>query len=561
MENDKQSSGMSEQDYRWFQEYMPNALSNDKKVKEDSSINILDTVSFDDVDIPRYSEGKDHASENAFLNDNSNPFAELQGTTLESEYKPVTVPSSQEELRQKKKKAKLSWKKKRRIALSIVGVLAAILLAVVTWLSLIYAKDAHMNPNPKNIEVVSDIPSNDDTIDWPIIDWEYWQSINPDIIGWVTVPGTSINHAIVQERSGAQGQYLQHDVYGNWSYLGTPYLAAECEEAGLDSRVAPIAGHHMTGTESVFAEFANYNDYDYAAEHNIILLQTPNWNKKLIVQAATIIPGWENSLVTEFQTNEAFSGWWNKQFNESGVKLVNSAQQYGNLYVFYTCSYFVNPANERTVVYAMDPVNVTGKSEKTEVEAEIEAEKIRQAAREAEREQRLEEARQIIEAEKIKEEQEKEASTSSEDVEEAAEDKLPEEETSSNVDHTPEEFKSLHEMGNSNAHLGGTNNEWQEGFYVIGNADAAEVLSKLKVDDRFLIDGISVRLEKIIYALDGDYIEQRKSIGWDKLVVAANGNYYICSTRTNEQYNHLVLDGEKYVYDTKTNELKADGGA
>ena len=98
MENDKQSSGMSEQDYRWFQEYMPNALSNNKKIKEDSSINILDTVSFDDVDIPRYSEGKDHASENAFLNDNSNPFAELQGTTLESEYKPVTVPSSQEEI-------------------------------------------------------------------------------------------------------------------------------------------------------------------------------------------------------------------------------------------------------------------------------------------------------------------------------------------------------------------------------------------------------------------------------------------------------------------------------
>lgn len=155
------------------------------------------------------------------------------------------------------------------------------------------------------------------------VDWEYWQSVNPDVIGWVNVPDTAIDFPIVQAHRDNPTFYLTHDVYGGWNYLGCPYLDAECESEGFDSRCALIYGHNA-GDGKMFADFAKYNVQSYADSHSTILLQTPSTKYKLQVSAVDIVKG--KSVVNETLPSPVVG--------------------------FCTCSYNYWPKDERTIVYA-----------------------------------------------------------------------------------------------------------------------------------------------------------------------------------------------------------------
>lgn len=174
---------------------------------------------------------------------------------------------------------------------------------------------------------VSDLPASYDEQGFPLVDWEYWRSVNPDIVGWVTVPGTSVDFPIVQAHKNSATFYLTHDIYRNWNYLGCPYLDAGCEQNGLDARCAMVYGHN-SDDGSMFADFATYSDKDFAAEHAQILLQTPTEKRVLEVAAINIVKGTD--------TNSKPS------FDEPVV-------------AFCTCSYNYW-ADERTIVYAIDAV-------------------------------------------------------------------------------------------------------------------------------------------------------------------------------------------------------------
>ncbi len=78
------------------------------------------------------------------------------------------------------------------------------------------------------------------------IDWAYWLSVNPDVIGWITVPGTGIDMPIVQAGARSPIYYLTHDVYGSWNCHGIPCLSWACAQGGLlGSGNALVFGHHL----------------------------------------------------------------------------------------------------------------------------------------------------------------------------------------------------------------------------------------------------------------------------------------------------------------------------
>ena len=66
---------------------------------------------------------------------------------------------------------------------------------------------------------------------FPEVDWSYWQEVNPDVVGWVTVPGTGIDHPVVQASAEDPEFYLTHDVYRKRSVYGCPFLSVESSPA------------------------------------------------------------------------------------------------------------------------------------------------------------------------------------------------------------------------------------------------------------------------------------------------------------------------------------------
>lgn len=144
-----------------------------------------------------------------------------------------------------------------------------------------------------------------------IIDWAYWTSVNPDVVGWIEVPGTSIDGPVVQAPAEDPGYYLGHDVYRQPSASGCFYLDAGCAE-GLDSPNCIISGHNMADG-SQFAPVRGYLDASFAAEHRAIIVHEPNGTRAFEVVAARTVDGGEPAKRTAFASQEALRAWLAEQ--------------------------------------------------------------------------------------------------------------------------------------------------------------------------------------------------------------------------------------------------------
>lgn len=94
---------------------------------------------------------------------------------------------------------------------------------------------------------------------------------NSDCIGWIYIPGTSVNYPVMHTHANPQ-KYLRRDFYGNYSQSGVPFLDARCD---LESSDLIIYGHNMrNGT--MFSELKNYTNADFRKKHPIIEFETAN---------------------------------------------------------------------------------------------------------------------------------------------------------------------------------------------------------------------------------------------------------------------------------------------
>ena len=91
-------------------------------------------------------------------------------------------------------------------------------IAVLISLSMIFIGAAFREEYPlwKNQKILEDLRSDvkaEETGDEdPGIDWEKLKKINPDIVGWIKVPGTRIDYPVLQ--GSRWNEYLHKDYKG-----------------------------------------------------------------------------------------------------------------------------------------------------------------------------------------------------------------------------------------------------------------------------------------------------------------------------------------------------------
>lgn len=123
--------------------------------------------------------------------------------------------------------------------------------------------------------------------------------MNPDVVGWIEVPGTSISQPVVKAPGEDPTYYLSHDVYRERNFWGCPYVDAGCK-AGLSSWNAVIFGHNISYPPAMFHELEGYRSGQFAAEHAEVVLHTPSCTRRLAVAGADTVPGWEHAKRVEF---------------------------------------------------------------------------------------------------------------------------------------------------------------------------------------------------------------------------------------------------------------------
>lgn len=176
------------------------------------------------------------------------------------------------------------------------------------------------------------------------VDWAALRAINPDVVGWVYLPGTPINYPICW-REGTDSYYMTHNFSG-WSAngfgaeYGCPVLSEANSPEWTDQMNFVAAHNMMNGT--MFAFIEDLQDTELFNEHRTFYLLTPEGNFRLTSFACDSIRG--NSKVTvipNFESKEEFHQYLTNRVNESLVQAdpnLPSVDTIDQAVAFYTCS-------------------------------------------------------------------------------------------------------------------------------------------------------------------------------------------------------------------------------
>ena len=120
------------------------------------------------------------------------------------------------------------------------------------------------------------------------IDFESLLERNSDVVGWIYIPGTNIDEALLQ--GDDNDEYLRADVDGEYNYAGSLFMSCN-NSSDLTDMNSIIYGHNMkNGTR--FHDLRYYiNNYDtYFEEHPMVYIYLPDGsvNCYQIIASATI---------------------------------------------------------------------------------------------------------------------------------------------------------------------------------------------------------------------------------------------------------------------------------
>ncbi|MGN1456818.1 MAG: class B sortase [Acutalibacteraceae bacterium] len=120
-----------------------------------------------------------------------------------------------------------------------------------------------------------------------LVDFKKLLEVNPDTIGWITVPDTKIDYVVVKPSEDKDKEYyLYRDFYGNDTKYGSIFMDYR---STLDSKNLILHGHHMQDGR-MFANLINFSDLD-------VYKKTPTFTFNTIYEKSK----WK--IISIFKTN------------------------------------------------------------------------------------------------------------------------------------------------------------------------------------------------------------------------------------------------------------------
>lgn len=113
------------------------------------------------------------------------------------------------------------------------------------------------------------------------IDFDKLLAENPDVIGWIEVPGTDVDYPLVADTGNF---YLTHDFYGEKSVYGAIYLD-ENNKGDLRQPHLVVYGHNMKDGQ-MFASLHKFEDEAFFDENRLVKIYTPKGQLNFEIFAA-----------------------------------------------------------------------------------------------------------------------------------------------------------------------------------------------------------------------------------------------------------------------------------
>lgn len=131
-----------------------------------------------------------------------------------------------------------------------------------------YRAQDETNAKLATFATVSDDPA---APEGPQVDWAALKAVNPDVVGWVQIPGTVVNYPVYQGKDNEQ--YLHTTAEGDNGIGGQVFLDYENAKPGLQDQQTMIYGHHLwNGT--MFTEVDAMTDHTEFDKHPVVWYAT-----------------------------------------------------------------------------------------------------------------------------------------------------------------------------------------------------------------------------------------------------------------------------------------------
>lgn len=166
---------------------------------------------------------------------------------------------------------------------------------------------------------------------------------NSDFVGWLNVPGTSIDMPVYQTTNNTY--YLKHDNYDDYNKYGAPFLDSSCGVKTL-SRNSTIYGHNFDN-KLFFDEIHNYQDLEYYKKYPVIEYNTLYSDYKWKVIAAFHTNGSSEGdngylfyYIASYMSDDHFMEFYDELMQRSYIHTGVDIQPQDKILTLSTCTYF-----------------------------------------------------------------------------------------------------------------------------------------------------------------------------------------------------------------------------
>lgn len=185
----------------------------------------------------------------------------------------------------------------------------------------------------------------------PVVDFAALKAENPEIVGWLQIPGTPVNYPVVKHADN--DYYLNHSFLGRDDEFGAVFMDYRSAE-DLSGRNIVVYGHHLKNGE-MFAKVADYSDQaEFDTLSNIYYVTEDDAVHVLVPLCTLVVSGYDvDVLQFDFATQADFEAYVQSLIDRSTARSRTAgAAGAERIYMLSTCSYATD--NERTILVCTD---------------------------------------------------------------------------------------------------------------------------------------------------------------------------------------------------------------
>ncbi len=197
----------------------------------------------------------------------------------------------------------------------VIAVLAVILIVGAVFLTKFFI-DKNNNSDIDVNNSTESTESIEPTEPEPRPDYSEYVAMNPETVGWISIPGTTIDFPVVQTIDNEY--YMTHNFEQKKHYCGAIFMDKKNDATNLDANTV-IYGHNNYNDGVVFSELSHYEDIEYYKEHPVIEFNTLDKYYKWKIYAVIItnrLPNEDNGYVFNYTYPHMEGSNFGKYINE-----------------------------------------------------------------------------------------------------------------------------------------------------------------------------------------------------------------------------------------------------